>query len=424
MKSLAQTLALALIAAVAASAPAYAQDKIRIGVITFLSGPAAGPFGVPAKNAADLMADALNKAGAIPGYAAKGFGGREIELVFVDEAGGPTKVVTEYRNLVSRQNVDLVIGVISSGDCLAVAPVAEELQKFTVLFDCSTNRIFEEASYRYVFRTTTMATQENVAAARYIAENYPNLKTFSGINPNYAWGQDAWADFTEAMKIIKPETQIATNVTPKLGAGQYSTEISALSSSGAEIIQNSLWGGDLEAYILQAAPRGLLAKMPNIMITGETVIERLGEQLPDGTILGARGPNGPFAPATALNSWFRKAYQERYGMMPVYASYHMATAFFGVKAAWEKAQAANGGQPPSIDQVISAFEYLKFESVAGTVDMALGKGHQAVQHVPYGTVKKVGGKVTLTKIKYYPPELVSPPDGMKSVDWIRSGFKR
>jgi branched-chain amino acid transport system substrate-binding protein len=421
---LAQTLALALIAAVAASAPAYAQDKIRIGVITFLSGPAAGPFGVPAKNAADLMADALNKAGAIPGYAAKGFGGREIELVFVDEAGGPTKVVTEYRNLVSRQNVDLVIGVISSGDCLAVAPVAEELQKFTVLFDCSTNRIFEEASYRYVFRTTTMATQENVAAARYIAENYPNLKTFSGINPNYAWGQDAWADFTEAMKIIKPETQIATNVTPKLGAGQYSTEISALSSSGAEIIQNSLWGGDLEAYILQAAPRGLLAKMPNIMITGETVIERLGEQLPDGTILGARGPNGPFAPATALNSWFRKAYQERYGMMPVYASYHMATAFFGVKAAWEKAQAANGGQPPSIDQVISAFEYLKFESVAGTVDMALGKGHQAVQHVPYGTVKKVGGKVTLTKIKYYPPELVSPPDGMKSVDWIRSGFKR
>jgi branched-chain amino acid transport system substrate-binding protein len=424
MKSLAQTLAVALIAAVAASAPVHAQDRIRIGVITFLSGPAAGPFGVPAKNAADLMADALNRGGVIPGYSAKGFGGREIELVYVDEAGGPTKVVTEYRNLVSRQNVDLVIGVISSGDCLAVAPVAEELRKFTVLFDCSTNRIFEEASYRYVFRTTTMATQENVAAARYIVENYPNLRTFSGINPNYAWGQDAWADFTEAMKIIKPEAQIATNVTPKLGAGQYSTEISALSSSGAEIIQNSLWGGDLEAYILQATPRGLLAKMPNIMITGETVIERLGEQLPDGTILGARGPNGPFAPPTALNAWFKKAYQERYNMMPVYASYHMATAFFGVKAAWEKAQAANGGQPPGIDQVISAFEYLKFESVAGTVDMSLGKGHQAVQHVPYGTVKKVGGKVTLTKIKYYPPELISPPDGLKSIDWIRSGFKR
>jgi branched-chain amino acid transport system substrate-binding protein len=424
MKTFVQTLAIALLGGVAVVAPVQAQDKIRIGVITFLSGPAAGPFGVPAKNASDVMAETLNKGGEIPGYGTKGLGGKEIELVYVDEAGGPTKVVTEYRNLVSRQNVDLVIGVISSGDCLAVAPVAEELKKFTVLFDCSTNRIFEEASYKYVFRTTTMATQENVAAARYIAENYPNLKTFSGINPNYAWGQDAWTDFTEAMKIIKPQAQIATNVTPKLGAGQYSTEISALSGSAAEIIQNSLWGGDLEAYILQSAPRGLLAKMPNIMITGETVMERLGEQLPDGTILGARGPNGPFAPSTALNSWFRKTYQQRNNMMPVYASYHMATAFLGVKAAWEKAQASNGGKQPSIDQVLSAFEYLKFESVAGTVDMALGKGHQAVQHVPYGTVKKVGGKVTLTNVKYYPPEQISPPEGMKSIDWIRSGFKR
>ena len=403
---------------------ASAQAPLRIGIITFLSGPAAGPFGVPAKNASDLLVETLNKGGQIPGYEKKGFGGRPLEVVYVDEAGGPTKVVTEYRNLVARQDVDMVIGVISSGDCLAVAPVAEELKQFTVLFDCATNRIFEEASYKYVFRTTTMATQENVAAARYIAENYPNLKTFSGVNPNYAWGQDAWSDFTEAMKIIKPQVEIGTNVTPKLGAGQYGTEVSAVLGSGAEIVQNSLWGGDLEAFILQAAPRGLLARMPNIMITGETVLERLGDQLPDGTMIGARGPNGPFAPPTSLNKWFQRAFKDRFGVSPVYASYHMATAFLGVKAAYEKAQAANKVQEPTIDQVISSFERLKFESVAGTVDMALGKGHQAVQHVPYGTVKKVDGKITLINIKYYPPDQISPPDGMKSIDWIRSGFKR
>jgi len=413
-------LALALLGSPFASA----QAPLRIGVITFLSGPAAGPFGVPAKNASDLLVDMLNKGGQIPGYEKKGFGGRPIEVVYVDEAGGPTKVVTEYRNLVERQNVDLVIGVISSGDCLAVAPVAEEMKKLTVLFDCATNRIFEEGSYKYVFRTTTMATQENVAAARYIAENYPDLKAFSGINPNYAWGQDAWSDFTEAMKIIKPQAQIGTIVWPKLGAGQYGTEISAVLGSGGEIVHNGLWGGDLEAYILQAAPRGLLAKMPNIIMTGETVIERMGAQLPDGTILGARGPNGPFAPPTTLNKWFQKAFKDRFGVAPVYASYHMATAFLGAKAAFEKAQAANKVQDPTIDQIIGGFVYLKFESVAGTVDMALGKGHQAVQHVPYGTVKKVDGKVTLTNIKYYPPEDISPPDGMKSIDWIRSGFKR
>jgi len=415
----------AILALLSGIQPASAQDApIRIGVITFLSGPAAGPFGVPAKNAADLLVDVLNKGGQIPGYEKKGFGGRALEVVYVDEAGGPTKVVTEYRNLVARQNVDMVIGVISSGDCLAVAPVAEELRKFTILFDCATNRIFEEASYKYVFRTTTMATQENVAAARYIVENHPNLKKFSGINPNYAWGQDAWADFTESLKILRPAAEISTNVTPKLGAGQYNTEVSALLGSESEIIQNSLWGGDLEAFILQAAPRGVMSTMPNIMITGETVLERLGAELPDGTMIGARGPNGPFAPPTSLNKWFQKAFKERFNVAPVYASYHLVTAFLGAKAAYEKAQAANKAQTPSDDQLIAALENLKFESVAGTVDMALGKGHQAVQHVPYGTVKKVDGKLTLINIKYYPPSQISPPDGMKSVDWIRSGFRR
>jgi branched-chain amino acid transport system substrate-binding protein len=318
----------------------------------------------------------------------------------------------------------MVIGVISSGDCLAVAPVAEEMQKLTVLFDCATNRVFEEASYKYVFRTTTMATQENVAAARYVAEAFPNLKTFSGVNPNYAWGQDAWSDFTEALKILKPDAQIATNVTPKLGAGQYNTEVSALLSSEAQMMQNSLWGGDLEAFLLQASPRNLLEKMPNVIICGDTVLERLADQIPDGTIIGARGPNGPYAPPTALNKWYRQKYQEAYKADPVYATYHMATAFFGAKAAYEKAQAVSKTKEPTVDQIIAVFEHSKFESVAGTVDMALGKGHQAVQPVSYGTVKKVNGKITLVNVRSFAPDKISPPDGVKSLDWIRSGFKR
>lgn len=70
-----------------------AQEPLRIGVITFLSGPAAGPFGVPAKNASDLLAEALNKGAVVPGYAKKGFGGRPIELVYVDEVDGKITLV-------------------------------------------------------------------------------------------------------------------------------------------------------------------------------------------------------------------------------------------------------------------------------------------------------------------------------------------
>ena len=100
---------------------------------------------MPAKLAAEAIVESLNAGKAPPPYNTKGFGGTPLELVIIDEAGGATKQVSEFRNLVERSDVDFVIGYISSGDCLAIAPVAEEMKKLTVLFDCGTPRVFEEA---------------------------------------------------------------------------------------------------------------------------------------------------------------------------------------------------------------------------------------------------------------------------------------
>ena len=96
--------------AAGAQTPAKVEAKpVKIGLVTFLSGPAAGPFGVPARNGAELLAEAIN-GGKLPApYATPGLGGAPIALVFIDEAGGPTRQVSEYRDLVQRQNVDLVI---------------------------------------------------------------------------------------------------------------------------------------------------------------------------------------------------------------------------------------------------------------------------------------------------------------------------
>jgi branched-chain amino acid transport system substrate-binding protein len=412
------------IALAATTGPAIAQDKpIKIGVVTFLSGAAAGPFGVPARNGAEVVAETLN-AGKLPApYATAGFGGTPIEIAFVDEAGGTTKQVNEYRNLVQRDNADVVIGYISSGDCLAIAPLAEELKRLTVFFDCGTPRIFEDASYKYLFRTGATATMDNTAAALYVTEMKPALKKVAGINQNYAWGQDSWNDFEAAMKVLKPGVDIATSQMPKLLAGQYGAEISTLLTSGADVVHSSFWGGDAEALILQGAPRGLFKKSTVVMTAGEPTLVRLGTQVPEGTVIGARGPFDMFAPDTELNNWFRKAYEDRYSVAPSYPAYKMAQAILGVKAAYEKAQAANAGKRPSQEQIIAAFENLSYEAPGGRVDMALGKGHQAVQGTAYGVTKNVGGKVTVVNIKRFAASRVTPPDGVKSDEWIKSGFK-
>lgn len=408
--------------ALAQAQPAPGAKPFRIGVVTYLSGPAAGPFGVPARNAAEVLTESLNT-GKLPApYDKQGIGGRPLEVVFIDEAGGTTKQVTEYRNLVQRQGVDAVIGYISSGDCLAVAPVAEELQTLTVFFDCGTPRIFEDTSYKFLFRTSSHAAMDNVAAAFYVTETMPKARKIAGINQNYAWGQDSWSDFEAAMKALKPDVVITTSQMPKLLAGQYGAEVSALMAGSPDIIHSSFWGGDLDAFILQAVPRGALKKSTAVLTCGETATHKLAGQIPDGTIIGARGPHGVYAPDNALNRWFRTAYQDRFGLFPNYPAYHMSQAILGLKSAYEKAQGA-GGAAPARDAIITAFEKLTFETPSGTIRMALGKGHQAIEPTVYGRAKTVGGKLTFVDVRQYPAERVNPPEGMKSADWIKSALK-
>jgi branched-chain amino acid transport system substrate-binding protein len=424
MKVLKMLVVAGLTAAALAPAAALAQGEVKVGFVMFLSGPAASPFGVPAKNAADFVVEELNAGRGPAPYNKPGFGGAKIEMVAVDEAGTTTTVVTEFRNLVQRHNVDLVIGYISSGSCLAIAPVAEELKKFTNFFDCGTPRIFEDGSYKYVFRTSPTATMDSVGAALFVKEAKAGIKAIAGLNQNYAWGQDSWGDFELSMKTLMPGIEVKTSQMPKLFAGQYNAEISALLGSGADVIHSSFWDGDLEALILQASPRGLMDKSMMVLTTGETAMHKLAAQIPDGTVLGARGPFGPYAPDNAYNRWFAKGYEARFQAPPNYASYQMAQAILGVKAAWEKAMAANGGKRPTNEQVGAALEHMTFEGPGGQVRMAIGKGHQAIMETAYGMTKRVGGKLTMVNVKRYPAEMVNPPEGVKSADWIKGGFKK
>ena len=404
---------------------AQAQEKLKVGVVAFYTGAAAGPFGIPARNAAELIIEAIN-AGTIPApYNTKGVGGMEIEPIYVDEAGGTTKQVTEYRNMVQRQGAGAVVGYISSGSCLAVAPVAEELKTFTILFDCGTPRIYEDADYQYVFRTSAHATMDSVGAARYIASKFGDTKTYQGINQNYAWGQDSWRDFDLAMQNLIPGSEAAEPLWPKIFQGQYGAEISRLSVTPPQVLHSSFWGGDLESFILQSSARSLNKRTTMLLTTAETVMYRLGRKLPDGVVVGARGPYGVLAQDSELNKWLRQTFSERFGTPPTYPAYQMAQAFLGLKLAYDNAAAASGGSKPTVDQVAAGLRHKSYEAFGTTVEMKLGKGQQAVTPTAYGISKwdSEAGEHTIVDIVTYPADCVNPPDGVNSVDWIKGGMQ-
>jgi len=418
-----RTLALAT-ALASTSLLAGAQETFKIGVVSFLSGQAAESFGIPAVNGAKVLVDAFNKGQAPAPYNKKGFGGMNVEALYIDENGGATKQVQELRNLYDREKVDAVVGYVGSGDCLAVAPVAEEMKKFLILYDCGTPRIFEDGKYNYVFRTAAHATMDNVALARYLkARNIP-VKTYNMINQDYAWGQDSRKDFMFSMEKLYPDAKPGEDQLPKFGAGQYGTEISALMAKPADLVHSSLWGGDLQAFIMQSAPRGLFKRSQVVLSAGDHVLPSLGEKVPDGTILGARGAYGLMAPKSSLNDWWWESYSKANNVYPVQAPYRMAQALLGLKLAVEKAMAANGGKKPTSEQIAAALKNSEWDSPAGKIRMVLGGGNQAIQETAIGRTRWDASKkmVMIEDIQRFPAECVNPPANMKSDDWLKAGF--
>ncbi|MDP6705364.1 MAG: ABC transporter substrate-binding protein [Alphaproteobacteria bacterium] len=409
---------------------AKAQDKVVMAVPAFLTGAGAPAFGIPAKNGAELIIKGIND-GTLPApYNSKGLAGRQIQAIFYDEAGGGTKQVTELRNKVQKQNVDIVVGYISSGTCAAVTRVAEELKVLTIETVCGTPRVFEELDKnpKYVFRTMNHATGNNVSAALYVAKKLGGqIKGYVGLNQNYAWGQDSWRDFDLAMKTLAPNVKAASKQQfPKLFSGQYGAEISALLRAKQDLVHSSFWGGDLEAFFAQGTARGLFKKKKFVFTVGETVAYRLGKKFPEGLMVGTRGPYGMYVvdDPTPLNQWFQKNYRKAYGEPPSQPSYQFAQGVLAAKYAYDKA-ATDAGSFPTTDQVIKALEGATYPTFVGNVEMALSNGHQAITDDRWGVTvwDDKRGEMVLKDIEIFPARCVMPPAGVGSIEWLKGGMK-
>jgi branched-chain amino acid transport system substrate-binding protein len=224
---------------------------------------------------------------------------------------------------------------------------------------------------------------------------------------------------------LQPDAKVKVELWPKIFAGQYGTEISTLLQATPSLVYSSLWGGDLEAFVLQAAPRGLFKDRLTILSASDHVLQPLGNRMPDGVIVGARGSNGQFAEPSPINDWFVAAMaKSRPGVHPVQPHYRGAQGVLGLKTAIEKAMATNGGKKPTSEEMAVAMVGLEWDAPSGHIKLALGDGHQAIQSNAAGRTKwdPDAKMVKLVDIVHFAAECVNPPPGINSVNWINEGF--
>lgn len=388
-------------------------DAIHVAVVTFFSGSGA-VVGGPSVDAAKLTIDQINKAGGIDGV--------PIKARYIDEAGGTSKNIASFRQLAD--DVDVVIGYVSSSDCLAVAPVAEELQVPTLFSDCTTNSLFPGHDYQWVFRTQAPASANALAAAMYVAKTRPDIKTIAGINQDYAFGRDQWEYFSAAIKALMPDVKLTAALFPRLFSGSYSSQISRLLGARPDMIYSSLWGGDLVALTQQAAARGLFANSQVVFSLGTQGDVQGLKALPDGVIAGAEH-GYLFHPGKIENAKLAKfvaQYHDRFDEYPVSTySYTLRRTLLALRDGYEKAIKANAGKWPSKAQFASALEGLSVVTLMGP--MVIREDHQATYHEMYGV--SVHGPeypfAVFNDIITFPPELIMPPEGTEDVEqWLSS----
>ena len=163
---------------------AYANEEIRVGVLSPMTGPAAR-FGAIQQSTLNLATDDVNNAGGI-----RSLGGAKMKLFFGDTRGEADMGVTETERLITRERVHALIGAFQSGVGLPSSAVAERYQVPWLNFG-TVDRITQRG-FKYVFRphaNDTLKAQALVGGILGIAAGRGELKTGVILSENTEWGK-------------------------------------------------------------------------------------------------------------------------------------------------------------------------------------------------------------------------------------------
>jgi branched-chain amino acid transport system substrate-binding protein len=242
--------AMAATACVALALPlgAGAQGTIKIGFPMILSGPGA-LFGEPTVKGAQMLVDEVNAKGGVTG--------KKLQLVVRDTKGNADEAVRVTRELILKENVDFIVGTLTSAEGPAVSPIAKENKIVFIAPITKTDQLTAPANlHPYVFRTAATTTTEGRSAAEVMAK-WKNVKSVGTISYDYAYGQDVTKSFVEHLKKLRPDIRIVDQQWPKLGEQEYTPFINAQMGKKPDAIFSSLWGGGFVTYAKQAKPVGL-----------------------------------------------------------------------------------------------------------------------------------------------------------------------
>jgi branched-chain amino acid transport system substrate-binding protein len=356
-------------------APGQAMARnIKVGVIDCYSGPPA-VYGQDALNGFKLALKTINQAGVL---------GREIEFTTRDTKFKVDIALNMAKELVLREDVDVLVGTINSGAAMAVSEAVSRKDKVPfIVWISKSERITGEKGHRYVFSTGENSAMAGKAGGVALAQK-PYVKYWIA-GDDYEYGHAIADAAWRNLKLLKPDVTEIGKSWWKPGEPDLVPYITSILGAKPDAVIFATGGRSMTNIMKAIKATGMAEKVP-IWIhsaTDHTVLKPLGLEAPTG-VMGTMDYHF-YYPDTESNRKFVSAFQAEYGTTPGFPAFHgYITAQF-IAQAFAKAGTVDK------EKFVDAMEGMEIDSPVGRIAMR-ACDHQVALPMYLGTTRKEAGK--------------------------------
>jgi branched-chain amino acid transport system substrate-binding protein len=335
------------------ASPVLAQEKLKVGLLLTLSGPSA-VLGQQARDGFQLAVKDLGGK----------LGGREVDVIVVDDELKPDVAVTKVKGLLERDKVDFVVGPIFSNVAVAVHKPIVDANTFYVSVNAGPSNLAGKSCNPYFFATSYQNDQNHEVLGK-VAQDRGYKRVYL-LAPNYQAGKDALAGFKRHYKgEIVEESYVPLNTL------DFQSELAKIASMSPDAIFTFMPGGMGVNLVKQYRAAGLADRIP--FLSAFTVDESTLPAQQDAAIGMLGGSNWAPNLDTPENKKFVAAYEAAYSSVPGSYSMHAYDAALLIDSALK----STGGKMDNKDAVRAAIRKADFKSLRG--DFKFGQNGFPVQ---------------------------------------------
>jgi branched-chain amino acid transport system substrate-binding protein len=344
-----------------------AQEKLKVGLLTTLSGPPA-VLGQQQRNGFQLAVKTLGGK----------LGGRDVELIVQDDELKPDVAVSKAQGLVERDKVDFVVGPIFSNILGAILKPVTDSGTILISPNAGTSSFAGKDCNPNLFVTSYQNDQIHEVEGKYAQDK--GMKKVFLIAPNYQAGKDSMNGFKHSFK-----GEIVDEVYVPLGQLDYSAELSKISAAAPDAIFAFLPGGMGVNFVKQFRQAGLADKVT--FLSAFTVDESTLPAQQDAALGFFGGSNWAPSLDNPQNKEFVAAYEKDYGAVPASYAFQAYDAALLIDSALKQTK----GDTTNKDALRAALMKADFKSPRGA--FKFNTNHYPIQdfyHVK--VVKRADGK--------------------------------